>query len=150
MTHRDRLVPKEELLEQVWGTRFVSESALTSRIKTARRVLGDDGREQSVIRTVHGRGYRFVAPVVMEDRGGGRGRRHTARRRPPQSESSGTVLLEREARWPCSTRPSPAREPVAARRPRDRRSRYGQDHPRAGDGVGEVEGTCSSARVTTS
>ena len=45
VTRNDRLVPKEELLEQVWGTRFVSESALTSRIKTARRVLGDDGRE---------------------------------------------------------------------------------------------------------
>ena len=61
--HRDRMVPKEELLEQVWGTRFVSESALTSRIKAARRALDDDGREQRVIRTVHGRGYRFVAPV---------------------------------------------------------------------------------------
>ena len=72
--HRDRMVPKEELLEQVWGTRFVSESALTSRIKAARRALGDDGREQRIIRTVHGRGYRFVAPLdADEDR---RGRRH--------------------------------------------------------------------------
>ena len=73
------------------------ESALTSRIKTARRVLGDDGREQSVIRTVHGRGYRFVAPVVMEDRDAADGA--VAIRRAdvlPQSESSGTVLLERE------------------------------------------------------
>jgi DNA-binding winged helix-turn-helix (wHTH) protein len=58
--HRDRLVPKEELIEEVWGSRFVSESALTSRIKAARRALGDDGREQRMIRTVHGRGYRFV------------------------------------------------------------------------------------------
>ena len=30
--HHDRLVPKAELLDQVWGSRFVSESALTSRI----------------------------------------------------------------------------------------------------------------------
>ena len=61
--HRDRLVSKEELLDEVWGDRFVSESALTSRIKAARRAVGDDGSAQAVIRTVHGRGYRFVADV---------------------------------------------------------------------------------------
>jgi DNA-binding winged helix-turn-helix (wHTH) protein/tetratricopeptide (TPR) repeat protein len=61
--HRDRVVPKTELLDQVWGSRFVSESALTSRIKTARQAVGDTGREQTAIRTVHGRGYRFIAPV---------------------------------------------------------------------------------------
>ena len=61
--HRDRLVSKEELLDTVWGTRFVTESALTSRIKAARRALGDNGREQRVIQTVHGRGYRFVVPL---------------------------------------------------------------------------------------
>jgi DNA-binding winged helix-turn-helix (wHTH) protein len=63
LTHRDRVVSKQELLDEVWGTRFVSESALTSRIKSARRAVGDNGRDQSIIRTVHGRGYRFVAEV---------------------------------------------------------------------------------------
>ena len=62
--HADRVVPKSELLDEVWGDRFVSESALTSRIKSARRALGDDGTRQEVIRTVHGRGYRFVAPLT--------------------------------------------------------------------------------------
>lgn len=61
--NRDRLVTKQELLEQIWGDTFVSESALTSRIKTARRALGDSGREQKMIRTVHGRGYQFIAEV---------------------------------------------------------------------------------------
>src|SRR5215204_4264895 len=61
ITHRDRVVTKEELLDEVWGDRFVSESALTSRIKDARRAVGDDGNRQEVIRTVHGRGYRFIA-----------------------------------------------------------------------------------------
>ena len=42
--HRDRVVPKEELLDEVWGSRFVSESALTTRIKQARRAVGDSGR----------------------------------------------------------------------------------------------------------
>jgi pimeloyl-ACP methyl ester carboxylesterase/DNA-binding winged helix-turn-helix (wHTH) protein len=63
VTHRDRVVTKEELLDAVWGDRFVSESALTSRIKDARRAVGDDGHRQGIIRTVHGRGYRFVASV---------------------------------------------------------------------------------------
>ena len=54
--HADRVVGKEELLDAVWQTRFVTESALTSRIKAARRAIGDDGRAQQAIRTIHGRG----------------------------------------------------------------------------------------------
>jgi DNA-binding winged helix-turn-helix (wHTH) protein/predicted ATPase len=61
--NRDRLVTKGELLDQVWGSRFVTDSALTSRLKAARRAVGDSGRAQRVIGTVHGRGYRFLAPV---------------------------------------------------------------------------------------
>jgi predicted ATPase/DNA-binding winged helix-turn-helix (wHTH) protein/Flp pilus assembly protein TadD len=61
--HRERVVSKEELLDAVWQHRFVTESALTSRIKSARQVIGDNGRDQQMIRTVHGRGYRFVAMV---------------------------------------------------------------------------------------
>ena len=57
------MVPRTELLDNVWGDRFVSESALASRVKVARRVIGDDGTTQRVIRTVFGRGYQFVAPV---------------------------------------------------------------------------------------
>ena len=63
VSHRDRVVPKEELMDGVWGGRFVSETAVTSRIKQVRRALGDDGHSQRMIRTLHGRGYRFVAPV---------------------------------------------------------------------------------------
>jgi len=62
--NRERVVPKTEILDTVWGDRFVSESTLTSRIKAARRVVGDDGIAQSVIKTVHGRGYRWVADVA--------------------------------------------------------------------------------------
>ena len=63
VAHRDRVVAKEELLDTVWGSRFVTEAALTSRIKQARQALGDDGRTQRLVRTVHGRGYRFVGTV---------------------------------------------------------------------------------------
>ena len=61
--HRDRVVTKDELLEQLWPGRFVSETTLTSRLTSARRAIGDRGREQRLIQTVHGRGYRFIAPV---------------------------------------------------------------------------------------
>jgi predicted ATPase/DNA-binding winged helix-turn-helix (wHTH) protein len=68
--HRDRVVTKTELLDEIWGDRFVSESTLTSRIKNVRQVLDDDGRRQRWIKTVHGRGYRFTAdatPVTESD-----------------------------------------------------------------------------------
>jgi DNA-binding winged helix-turn-helix (wHTH) protein len=64
LAHRDRVVTKAELLDAVWGDRFVSDSALTSRLKAARRAIGDDGRDQRLISTVYGVGYRFVAAVA--------------------------------------------------------------------------------------
>ena len=64
IAHRDRVVPKEELLDEVWGDRFVSESALTTRVKHARTAIGDDGRTQRCIKTIHRVGYRFVADVT--------------------------------------------------------------------------------------
>ena len=63
LRHRERVVPKTELLDQIWGNRFVTESALSSRIKSARRAVGDTGRDQRIIKTIYGRGYRFVADV---------------------------------------------------------------------------------------
>ena len=65
VAHRDRVVTKEELMDAIWGGRFVTEAAVTSRIKQARRAVGDDGQAQRVIRTIHGRGYRFVASVAI-------------------------------------------------------------------------------------
>ena len=61
--HRDRVVGKAELLDRIWGDRFVTDSALTTRLKAVRRAVGDDGATQRVIKTVHGRGYQFVAPL---------------------------------------------------------------------------------------
>jgi pimeloyl-ACP methyl ester carboxylesterase/DNA-binding winged helix-turn-helix (wHTH) protein len=60
-----RLVTKDELIAQVWGGRIVSDAALASRIKSARKAIGDDGEQQRLIRTVHGRGIRFTAEPVQ-------------------------------------------------------------------------------------
>ncbi len=59
----DRLVSRDEIIEKVWDGRVVSDAALDSRVKSARRALGDDGKTQRFIRTVHGRGFRFVGAV---------------------------------------------------------------------------------------
>jgi len=58
-----RTVTKEEIFAEIWGNRIVSDAALSSQIKAARRALGDDGTSQRIITTVHGRGFRFARPV---------------------------------------------------------------------------------------
>lgn len=63
VAHRDRLVTRDELLDSIWGHRFIETTTLSTRIKQARQAVGDDGSRQRVIRTVRGRGFRFVADV---------------------------------------------------------------------------------------
>jgi len=59
--NRERLVSKEEIIDKVWDGRIVSDAAVASRVKSARQALGDDGKSQRFIRTIHGQGYRFIA-----------------------------------------------------------------------------------------
>ncbi len=65
---RDRVVLKAELLEQLWSDRVVGEAALSQCVRAARKAAGDTGRTQRVIRTHHGRGYRFIANVCVRQR----------------------------------------------------------------------------------
>lgn len=62
---RDRLVPKEEIFEKLWDGRVVTDSALTSRVKSVRQALGDSGKAQRFIKTIYGKGFRFVANVQV-------------------------------------------------------------------------------------
>lgn len=62
---RDRVVSRDELVDSVWPGSFISDSALGQSVLKARRAVDDDGRRQEVIRTVHGRGLRFVAGVEV-------------------------------------------------------------------------------------
>lgn len=63
--NRDRMVGKDEIIDKVWDGRIVSESAVAARIKAARKAIGDDGKGQRLIRTIHGRGFRFVGEVTQ-------------------------------------------------------------------------------------
>jgi len=64
--HHDRVVSKDELLEQVWSGRFISETTLSSRIKAVRALIGDTGKDQTLLRTLRNRGFRFVGEVQVE------------------------------------------------------------------------------------
>jgi DNA-binding winged helix-turn-helix (wHTH) protein/tetratricopeptide (TPR) repeat protein len=65
LTQAGQLVTKDALLEAVWPETVVSESVLTAAIRQLRRVLTDRARTPQFIETVHSRGYRFIAPVVV-------------------------------------------------------------------------------------
>ena len=90
-SHPDRVVSKEELLDTVWGDRFVSESALTSRIKAARR-----GRRRRHAPGGHRDGAR---PWLPHGRAGARARRQRARggaAPPPLHDVHPLALLDRD------------------------------------------------------
>ena len=61
--NRDRMVSKAELLEAFWPV-AVSEGVVQSTIRQIRKAVGDDGQRQHVIKTYHGEGFRFIAPVL--------------------------------------------------------------------------------------
>jgi len=68
ISNRDPVVSKEDLINAVWSGRIVSDSTLASRINAVRRAIGDNGREQRLIRTGARRGFRFVAPIEETDK----------------------------------------------------------------------------------
>jgi adenylate cyclase len=63
INRRDHVVSKDELVAKVWHGRIVSDSTLSSRITAARQAIGDNGEQQSFIRTIARRGFRFVGDL---------------------------------------------------------------------------------------
>ena len=63
--HHDRMITREALFEKLWPGQIVSDTSLSNQIKAARRAVGDNGKNQAAIRTVHGRGYQFNADVTV-------------------------------------------------------------------------------------
>ncbi len=56
---------KHELCAQVWPNQFISDATLGSTVRAVRQAIGDTGEAQQLIRTVHGYGYRCLAPVTV-------------------------------------------------------------------------------------
>jgi DNA-binding winged helix-turn-helix (wHTH) protein/tetratricopeptide (TPR) repeat protein len=64
--NRHRAVDKDELQDALWPRSIVTETALTRCVMKARRAVGDDADKQTIIKTVHGHGYRFTADIADE------------------------------------------------------------------------------------
>lgn len=64
LRHAGEVVTKEEIHAAVWPGRVLSDTVLTKAVSRIREVLGDDA--QTLIKTVHGYGYRLIAPVRVE------------------------------------------------------------------------------------
>jgi predicted ATPase/class 3 adenylate cyclase/DNA-binding winged helix-turn-helix (wHTH) protein len=100
LAHRDRVVPKQELLAQLWPAQFVGDEALTSCVKTLRQALGERGRTARFVRTLHGQGYRFVAEVEEREH-------RPADESPPALPLSGGAGATRQAAGPAPALASP-------------------------------------------
>src|SRR5438093_5073803 len=86
VTHPDRLVTKDELLDAVWPETAVSEAVIRVAIGVLRKVLDDTAQTPRFIATVSRRGYRFLAPVTVID--------------PPETGRAGTPLQRTEPASP--------------------------------------------------
>jgi TolB-like protein/DNA-binding winged helix-turn-helix (wHTH) protein/Tfp pilus assembly protein PilF len=62
--HRDQVVSSDELLDALWPGLHVTPAALSTAVQKARQAVGDDGEHQAVLKTEHGKGFRFVAEVT--------------------------------------------------------------------------------------
>src|SRR5215471_18634724 len=101
-----RIVEKEELMKRLWPDIHVEEANLTSNIQQLRKALGDNARNPVYIATVARRGYRFIAPIIIEEvttiKGTDRTRRAGARpswRRWPVILGIAIVLFATSAGW---------------------------------------------------
>ena len=64
--HRDRIVPKNELIAEVWNGTAVTDNSLTRAIAMIRKQLGDNAKAPHLIETAATAGYRFIAPLGVD------------------------------------------------------------------------------------
>jgi len=66
--NRHRLVDKEELLAGPWGGAAVTDTAIHQALLLVRRALADTGAPQRFVKTIRGKGFRFIATVSVDER----------------------------------------------------------------------------------
>jgi DNA-binding winged helix-turn-helix (wHTH) protein/predicted ATPase len=66
MDHPGQLVTKQQLLDSVWSSTFVTDAVLKDSIRQLREALGDDAASPRYIETAHRRGYRFIGQLSEE------------------------------------------------------------------------------------
>jgi TolB-like protein/DNA-binding winged helix-turn-helix (wHTH) protein/Flp pilus assembly protein TadD len=67
--NRGRIVSKDELIDEIWQGRAISDAALNTRIRAVRRALGDGRAQQKFLRTYPKRGFQFVAETKCFESG---------------------------------------------------------------------------------
>ncbi len=104
IAEHDQLVTKDQLLASAWPDTAVSEAVLTTAMREIRLAIGDTARTPRFVETVHGRGYRFIAPIVATTdeprrRSAGAGADAFAERHTGVASAAGGVLVGRDEEW---------------------------------------------------
>ena len=107
--NRDRIVSRQELFDSIWSEKFIGDGALSRCVAEARKAIAVEGQDEP-IKTIHRRGYRFVAPVTQQETGP----------EPAAAAESDAILPDRVAAAdPVLHSPVPQTEPAPV--PRNRR-----------------------------
>jgi TolB-like protein len=69
VANSQRVLSRDELFEQVWPGKIISDTTLSGHIKSVRKALGDSGERQAFVKTIHGRGYQFIGNVFEAENG---------------------------------------------------------------------------------
>ena len=83
--HRERLVPKEELIARLWANTAVTDGAIAQGVADIRRAFDEDPKNPRFIRTAARRGYQFIGPVETAETGP-----------PPQPRATGVQEIVEE------------------------------------------------------
>ncbi len=67
INNANRVVSRDDMIGAVWDGRILSDATVSSCVKAVRNALGDDGKTQKFVRTIHGRGFRFVGSFTDHD-----------------------------------------------------------------------------------
>ena len=65
IARRDRIVSKEDIVDEIWGGNAITDAALNTRIRSVRKALGDSAATSRYVKTFPKRGFQFVAPVTV-------------------------------------------------------------------------------------
>jgi DNA-binding winged helix-turn-helix (wHTH) protein len=94
--HPGQLLTKDALLNEVWRDVTVSDSMPATSVVELRRALGDSAKKSRFIETVHGRGYRFIAPITIETATAGKTPQITRERANfPRVDGPGPIIVGR-------------------------------------------------------
>ncbi|MBA4184011.1 MAG: winged helix-turn-helix domain-containing protein [Acidobacteria bacterium] len=92
--NNQRVIEKDELMREIWADTIVEENNLNKNISILRRILGEKKNEHRFIVTVPGRGYKFVADVVLTEPAAGGFSSEEEKRKKAEKEKNSSDNLE--------------------------------------------------------